>query len=66
LLDDRKVISFLYDEAHAIDRIYRHRWSTGDLVMWDDRCTQHAAVHDHGEPRTMYRVMVGGEVSVCQ
>lgn len=56
------IITFLYEQAHAIDRIYRHRWSTGDLVMWDNRCTQHAAVHDHGDQtRIMNRVMVAGE-----
>lgn len=59
------IISFLYDQAHGIDRIYRHRWSTGDLVMWDNRCTQHAAVHDHGDQtRIMNRVMVAGEIPI--
>ena len=23
--------------------VYRHRWSAGDLVIWDNRCTLHAA-----------------------
>ena len=23
---------------------YRHRWTTGDLVMWDNRCLNHRAV----------------------
>jgi taurine dioxygenase len=26
---------------------YRHRWSMGDVVMWDERCTQHFAVADY-------------------
>jgi len=41
----------------------RHRWSVGDLVMWDNRCLQHFAVHDHGdEPRTMHRCQVVGPI----
>ena len=21
--------------------VYRHRWTVGDIVMWDNRCTMH-------------------------
>ncbi len=35
----------LVDElvAHATQRqyVYRHRWRTNDVVMWDNRCTMH-------------------------
>ena len=40
---------------------YRHRWSPGDLIIWDNRCTTHYAVHDYGDyPRYLNRVTVAG------
>lgn len=40
---------------------YRHRWSAGDLIIWDNRCTTHYAVHDYGDyPRYLNRVTIAG------
>jgi taurine dioxygenase len=56
------LIRFLYQHSLANHAMYRHRWRPGDFVMWDNRCSLHAAVYDHGEqPRTLYRVMCEGE-----
>ena len=56
------LISFLYKHSIADHAMYRHRWQPGDFVMWDNRCSLHAAVYDHGtQPRTLYRVMCEGE-----
>jgi taurine dioxygenase len=34
-------------------------WQPGDVVMWDNRCTLHYAVHDYGnEPREMHRIAI--------
>lgn len=56
------LIKFLYEHSQSIHFMYRHRWRPGDLVMWDNRCTMHAAVHDHGDqPRTLHRIMCEGE-----
>jgi alpha-ketoglutarate-dependent 2,4-dichlorophenoxyacetate dioxygenase len=45
---------------HATERefVYTHRWSVGDLVMWDNRCTMHRArpFEDREHPRDMRRV----------
>ena len=61
------LISFLYEHSQNIYTMYRHRWQPGDLVMWDNRCTLHAGVYDHGEqPRTLYRVMCEGERPFCR
>ncbi|HXQ53405.1 MAG TPA: TauD/TfdA family dioxygenase [Stellaceae bacterium] len=40
--------------------LYAHRWSEGDVLMWDDIGTTHNAVADYGpdEPRFMYRVQM--------
>jgi len=56
----------LLDELieHATQRkfVYHHEWKVGDLVMWDNRCVMHYAVHDYGDaPREMHRVTVAGE-----
>lgn len=43
--------------------VYRHRWSVGDLVLWDNRCTMHHAIADYdgkGE-RYMHRTTVIGD-----
>lgn len=57
------LIGFLYQHSLKLHAMYRHRWTEGDLVVWDNRCSLHAAVYDHGDqPRTLYRVMVEGEV----
>lgn len=45
--------------AHATQRqfVYAHRWRTGDLVMWDNRCTMHRGreFDDKRWPRDMQR-----------
>jgi taurine dioxygenase len=43
---------------------YRHRWQSGDLVMWDNRCLLHKANGDYDmrQVRYLYRVMLQGDV----
>jgi taurine dioxygenase len=26
-------------------RLYRHQWRSGDIIVWDNRCTMHRAEH---------------------
>lgn len=40
-----EVIPQLYDYATEDQRIYRHHWQPGDVVIWDNRCTLHRADH---------------------
>jgi alpha-ketoglutarate-dependent taurine dioxygenase len=43
----------------------RWNWQVGDLVIWDNRATQHFAVHDYGSAeRHVKRVTVVGEIPV--
>ena len=61
-LESRTLLDFLYRHSIKDHAIYRHRWHEGDFVMWDNRCSMHAAVYDHGDqPRVLYRVMCEGE-----
>lgn len=50
--------------AHATDPrfVYRHNWSVGDLLMWDNCSTQHLAIGDYAphEHRLMHRTTVKG------
>ena len=34
--------------------VYRHRWRTGDLLMWDNIPTQHLAICDYALPQRRY------------
>jgi alpha-ketoglutarate-dependent 2,4-dichlorophenoxyacetate dioxygenase len=44
--------------THATQRqfVYSHKWATGDLVIWDNRCTMHRGrPHDEAQPRDLRR-----------
>jgi taurine dioxygenase len=61
--ESKGILDFLFERGARLDFTYRHRWEQGDLVMWDNRCLLHYAIHDHGdEPRLLHRVTVKGEV----
>lgn len=49
------------DEAFT----YRHKWQTGDLLMWDNRCTMHRRdPFDAGARRIMHRTQLKGDAAV--
>ena len=59
--ETRAVVDFLVAHSTRADNLYRHRWSPGDVVMWDNGCVMHKA--DHGDvdgDRVMHRGMVAG------
>lgn len=61
--ESRPLLDFLYEHSTSPDNIYRHMWQEGDVVMWDNRCTMHYAVHDYGEAeRILNRITLEGEV----
>ena len=39
--ESRILIARLLEQTVRPDRVYRHRWRVGDLVMWDNRCVLH-------------------------
>ena len=44
------------------ERVYRHAWSVGDTVIWDNRGVLHrAAPYDPDSPREMFRTTVLGD-----
>ncbi len=59
--DASEMIEFLYAHSTREDNTYRHVWSPGDVVMWDNGCVLHRADHVAvvGD-RVMHRGMVAG------
>ena len=59
--DSQKILQTLYAHATQEKYIYRHKWSKGDLVIWDNRSVQHFAEHGYGDKeRTMHRLTTSG------
>ena len=62
--EGRLLLRDLMDHATRPHLVYRHRWTVGDLVMWDDRCTMHRGrPWDLREVRDMHRTTVSDERS---
>jgi taurine dioxygenase len=61
--ESRPLLQFLYEHCTRPEFVYRHRWGHGDVVMWDNRCTLHYAIHDYGDTaeRLMHRITILGE-----
>ncbi|MEM7695702.1 MAG: TauD/TfdA family dioxygenase [Pseudomonadota bacterium] len=60
--DRSDLIPVLYEHSTK-GPVRRHAWAPGDVVVWDNRCTLHAADHSAVVgTRTLYRGLVRGEV----
>jgi alpha-ketoglutarate-dependent sulfate ester dioxygenase len=59
------LFAMLQDHVTRLENTVRWRWSAGDVVIWDNRATQHKAIDDYGEQRRIVRrVTIDGPVSV--
>ena len=55
----RTLIEELIAFATQPQFVYRHRWTVGDLVMWDNRCTMHRGrPYDATQRRVLHRTTV--------
>jgi alpha-ketoglutarate-dependent 2,4-dichlorophenoxyacetate dioxygenase len=66
--ESRVLLNDLIEFATQREFVYRHRWETGDLVMWDNRCTMHR-VRPYEEARyrrELRRVMVQDSTPALQ
>jgi alpha-ketoglutarate-dependent taurine dioxygenase len=60
--DAQAMLEQLLEWACRPPRVYRHRWTVGDIVMWDNRCILHRALPwDMTEPRIMWHTRVAGD-----
>ncbi|WP_280268853.1 TauD/TfdA dioxygenase family protein [Nocardia wallacei] len=58
----RALLDDLLHRCTAPERVYRHEWSVGDTVLWDNRGVIHrAAPYEPGSPREMLRTTVLGD-----
>ena len=62
-MESQPLIKFLCEHSVSPRFVYRHYWSVGDLVMWDNRCLVHLAVGDYdpAEIRHMIRTSTVGD-----
>ncbi|MEU0944033.1 TauD/TfdA family dioxygenase [Streptomyces canus] len=63
--ESRKLLDLLQSYVTRPENLLRHRWSENQLVLFDNRITQHYAVDNYdGLPRRLHRVTVAGDVPV--
>jgi len=59
--EESRLLTWLHDFTTHIRFTCRHRWSNGDVVLWDNRSTQHVAMNDYpGQRRELHRTTVAG------
>ena len=60
--EGRKLLDDLLARSTSPDRVYRHEWSVGDVVIWDNRGVLHRACpYDPTSPRDMHRTTFAGD-----
>jgi taurine dioxygenase len=65
-LESAWLLGLLLEHAEQTAFQFRHRWRQDDLVMWDNRCTQHLAMADYAPAhRLMHRITVLGDRPVA-
>jgi taurine dioxygenase len=63
--ESRSLLDLFYAHITKPEHIVRHRWSVGDVVMWDNRSTVHYANRDYGDQRrVMHRITLRGDQPV--
>jgi alpha-ketoglutarate-dependent taurine dioxygenase len=64
--ESRYLLDLFYAHITKPEHIVRHRWSVGDVVMWDNRSTVHYANRDYGtQRRVMHRITLRGDRPVA-
>jgi taurine dioxygenase len=60
--ESNTLLESLFDHQEQRQFIYEHRWTRGDLVIWDNRCILHArGDFNASELRKLRRVTVKGD-----
>jgi taurine dioxygenase len=58
--ESAELLRFLFQPQEQEKYFYAHRWSEGDVLMWDNISTVHNALADYrsDEPRYMRRLQI--------
>ena len=58
-----ELVGELMAEVVKPEYVYRHKWRTGDLLIWDDRASMHQAYTDYdlNDTRVLWRIIVEGQ-----
>ncbi|MCX4400739.1 TauD/TfdA family dioxygenase [Streptomyces sp. NBC_01764] len=63
--ESRKLLDLFQSYVTRPENILRWRWSPNQLVLFDNRITQHYAIDNYdGQPRRLNRVTVAGDIPV--
>ncbi|WP_059011330.1 TauD/TfdA dioxygenase family protein [Streptomyces specialis] len=63
--ESRDLLRILQGYVTRPENVVRWHWAPGDLVLFDNRITQHYAPDDYGDlPRLLHRVTVAGDAPV--
>jgi alpha-ketoglutarate-dependent sulfate ester dioxygenase len=63
--DSGHLFAMLQEHVTRLENTVRWRWQVGDVVIWDNRATQHRAIDDYGDQRRIVRrVTIDGPASV--
>jgi len=61
--EEENLMKWLNQWTTGIQFTFRHKWSSGDLVIWDNRSTQHIALNDYkGTRRELNRTTASDSV----
>jgi taurine dioxygenase len=60
--DSEALLDEIWAAATAPSLVWSHQWRTGDVVMWDNRCTMHRRdAFDPASRRVLHRTQIKGE-----
>ena len=60
--ESERFLEGLVEFACQAPRVYTHRWTAGDVVVWDNRCLLHRAMPwDLARPRVMWHSRLAGD-----
>ena len=63
--EGKALLADLLERSTPPEAVYRHEWSVGDLVIWDNRGVLHRACpYDPDSPRDMHRTTLHGEEAI--
>jgi taurine dioxygenase len=64
--ESAQLFELLQNRITRLENTVRWQWQQDDVVIWDNRSTQHYAVNDYGnQPRLVRRVTIEGEPAVA-